>query len=177
MAGRVVAGLAAVALVVLGVSVASAGGSAGSPATSQGTPGSGKVLTVIIKNFNFSPASPHVSPGERIEVKNEDSVAHTLSAGPAAKFTKFFNTGLIQPGQAKFVVAPTATGAYPFFCQVHHFMTGMMVVGHSSASAAALASFRAALRAHPPSYCGRKQAGTATAAARRGPAGRLASGD
>jgi methylphosphotriester-DNA--protein-cysteine methyltransferase len=52
-----------------------------------------------------------------------------------------------------------------------------MVVGHSSASAAALASFRAALRAHPPSYCGRQHAAAATAAARRVPAGRLASGD
>ena len=177
MAGRVVAGLAAVAIVVLGVSVASAGGSAGSPATSQGTPGSGKVLTVIIKNFKFSPASPHVSPGERIEVKNEDAVAHTLSAGPAAKFTKFFNTGLVQPGQARFIVAPKQPGAYPFFCQVHHFMTGMMVVGNSSASAAALAAFRAALRAHPPSYCGRQHATATAVAARRAPAGQLASGD
>ena len=177
MASRAVAGLAAVALVVLGVSVASAGGSGGTPATSQGSPGSGTVLVVIIKNFQFSPASPHVSPGQRIRVKNEDAVAHTLSAGPADRFTKFFNTGLIQPGQAKFIVAPKQPGAYPFFCQVHHFMTGMMVVGHSSASAAALTSFRAALRAHPPSYCGRQHAATATAAARRGPAGRLASGD
>src|SRR5450755_381939 len=46
MASRAVAGLAAVALVALGVSVASAGGSGGAPATSQGTPGSGKVLVV-----------------------------------------------------------------------------------------------------------------------------------
>ena len=175
-AGRAVAGLAAVALVLLGVSVANAGGSGGAPATSQGAPGSGTVLVVTIKNFLFSPANPHVSPGERIEVKNEDAVAHTLSAGPAAKFTKFFNTGLIQPGQARFIVAPKQPGGYPFFCQVHHFMTGMMVVGHSSAAAAALASFRAALRAHPPSYCGRQHAAAAVAA-RRGPAGRLAGGD
>jgi hypothetical protein len=56
-------------------------------------------------------------------------------------------------------------------------MTGMMVVGHSSASAAALAAFRAALRAHPPSYCGKQHAAAATTAARRTPAGRLASGD
>jgi plastocyanin len=176
LAGRIVAGLAAVALVVLGVSVAGAGGSGGA-ATASGSPppGTGTVLMVTIKNFQFSPANPHVSPGERIEVKNLDPVAHSLTSGPAAKFAKFFNTGLIQQGQVKFIVAPKQPGAYPFYCVVHHFMTGMMVVGHSSANAAALAAFRAGLRAHPRSYCGRLHAAVVTTAARRTPAGRLAS--
>ena len=178
LAGRTVAGLAAVALVVLGVSVAGAGGSGGA-ATASGSPppGAGTVLTVTIKNFQFSPANPHVSPGERIEVKNLDPVAHSLTSGPAAKFAKVFSTGLIQQGQVKFIVAPKQPGAYPFYCVVHHFMTGMMVVGHSSANAAALAAFRAGLRAHPRSYCGRLHAAVFTTAARRTPAGRLASRD
>jgi plastocyanin len=178
LAGRTVAGLAAVALVVLGVSVAGAGGSGGA-ATASGSPppGTGTVLMVTIKNFQFSPANPHVSPGERIEVKNLDPVAHSLTSGPAAKFAKFFSTGLIQQGQVKFIVAPKQPGAYPFYCVVHHFMTGMMVVGHSSANAAALAAFRAGLRAHPRSYCGRLHAAVFTTAARRTPAGRLASRD
>ena len=178
LAGRTVAGLAAVALVVLGVSVAGAGGSGGA-ATASGSPppGAGTVLMVTIKNFQFSPANPHVSPGERIEVKNLDPVAHSLTSGPAAKFAKVFNTGLIQQGQVKFIVAPKQPGAYPFYCVVHHFMTGMMVVGHSSANAAALAAFRAGLRAHPRSYCGRLHAAVFTTAARRTPAGRLASRD
>ena len=178
LAGRTVAGLAAVALVVLGVSVAGAGGSGGA-ATASGSPppGAGTVLMVTIKNFQFSPANPHVSPGERIEVKNLDPVAHSLTSGPAAKFAKVFSTGLIQQGQVKFIVAPKQPGAYPFYCVVHHFMTGMMVVGHSSANAAALAAFRAGLRAHPRSYCGRLHAAVFTTAARRTPAGRLASRD
>ena len=178
LAGRIVAGLAAVALVVLGVSVAGAGGSGG--ATTAGgspPPGAGTVLMVTIKNFQFSPANPHVSPGERIEVKNLDPVAHSLTSGPAAKFAKVFNTGLIQQGQVKFIVAPKQPGAYPFYCVVHHFMTGMMEVGHSSANAAALAAFRAGLRARPLSYCGRLHAAIFTTAARRTPAGRLASRD
>jgi plastocyanin len=175
MAGRAVAGLAAAALVVLGVSVAGAGGG-GSPTASQPPPpGAGSVLTVVIKNFTFSPADPKATPGERIEVKNEDAVAHTLSAGPAAKFAKAFNTGQVAPGQVAFFTAPKKAGAYPFYCMVHHFMTGMLVVGNASASA----SLRAAIRARPPSYCGRQHTtATATAtAARRPPAGRFASGD
>ena len=178
LAGRIVAGLAAVALVVLGVSVAGAGGSGGATTASGSPPaGAGTVLMVTIKNFQFSPANPHVSPGERIEVKNLDPVAHSLTSGPAAKFAKLFSTGLIQQGQVKFIVAPKQPGAYPFYCVVHHFMTGMMVVGHSSANAAALAAFRAGLRAHPRSYCGRLHAAVFTTAARRTPAGRLASRD
>ncbi len=132
-ADRAVAGLAAVALVLLGVAVAGAGSAAGSPSAGQTAPpaGSGAVLTVIIKNFKFSPAAPKVRPGERIEVKNEDPVAHTLSAGPAAKFSKAFNTGLVAPGHAAFFTAPKQAGAYPFYCKVHTFMTGMLVVGTS----------------------------------------------
>ncbi len=179
LASRAVAGLAVVALVVLGVSVAGAGGGAGgSPSAGQtAPPGSGSVLTVIIKNFKFSPAAPKVRPGERVEVKNEDSVVHTLSAGPAAKFTSAFNTGNIAPGKVVFFVAPKQAGAYPFYCKIHTFMTGMLVVGQSSASAAALSAFRAALRAHPAPRCGGLPPAARTAAARRAPAGRLASGD
>jgi plastocyanin len=180
-AGRAVAGLAAVALVVLGVSVAGAGGNSGSPSASQSAPpGSGSVLKIVIKNFQFSPATPKAAPGQRIEVTNEDSVAHTLSAGPAAKFASAFNTGNIAPGQAVFITAPTQPGGYPFYCKLHTFMTGMLVVGNSSASAAALSSFRAAVLAHPPSYCGRKPAAGAPAVrtvARRTAAGRPSGGD
>ncbi len=163
---RAVAGLAAVALIVLGVAVASAGGSTGTPAASQTPPpGSGAVLTIIIKNFKFSPATPKVNPGQRIEVKNSDSVTHTLSAGPAAKFASAFSTGDVGPGHVTFFTAPKQPGGYPFFCKIHPFMTGMLVVGQSSASAAALSSFRAAARAHPAVYCG-QAAGPATAARR-----------
>ncbi len=121
--------LAVVALVVLGVSAgtaSSAGGSA--PSTAGGQPG-GKVVKVIIKNFMFMPDNPDVSPGERIEVTNQDSVAHTLTAGPAAKDNNQFTTGLVGPGQTKFVTAPKKSGMYPFYCTIHHFMTGMLIVG------------------------------------------------
>jgi plastocyanin len=184
MASRAVAGLTAVALIVLGITVAGAGGSTGSPSAGQTTPppGSGAVLTIVIKNFKFSPAAPKVNPGQRVEVKNEDSVAHTLSAGPAAKFAGAFDTGNVGPGQVTFFTAPKQAGGYPFYCKIHTFMIGMLAVGHSPANAAALSSFRAAVRAHPMPYCGgRPAARTASArrerAARRAPAGPLASGD
>ena len=179
LAGRAVAGLAVVALVVLGVSVAGAGSSGGAPAGGQAAPGSGGVVTVVIKDFKFSPANPKVQPGQRVEVKNEDSVAHTLSAGPAPKFAKLFNTGNIAPGQQVSFTAPKQSGAFPFYCKIHTFMTGMLVVGNVSASGAAAAeaaAFRAAVSAHPASYCGRRPPAARTAAARLAPARQLAAG-
>jgi len=122
-----VAGLSAVALVVLGVSVGTAsGGGTGSPAAAAGT---GAVVKVVIKNFMFRPGNPDVRPGQRIEVINQDSVAHTLTAGPSAADNNLFSTGLVGPHQTMIVAAPKKAGMYPFYCAVHHFMTGMLIVG------------------------------------------------
>jgi plastocyanin len=125
------AGLSAVALVVLGVSVGTASG--GGTGTGTGSPaaaaGAGPVVKVVIKNFMFRPDNPDVRPGERIEVVNEDSVAHTLTAGPAAADNNLFSTGSVSPHQTMIVAAPKAAGMYPFYCMVHHFMTGMLIVG------------------------------------------------
>jgi plastocyanin len=147
---RIVAALSVLALVVLGVTVAQANGPGpGATASSQ----SGRAaLVIVINNFKFVPAAPHVQPGQRVEVKNEDSPPHTLSAGPAAKFAKDFNTGTINPGKVKFFTAPTKPGAYPFYCMIHTFMTGTLLVGHVSAAAelAAIAKSLPALH----TYCG-----------------------
>jgi plastocyanin len=128
-AGWAVAAASAAALVVLVISVASAGGS-GSPAPGPAPGGASAGLTIVIKNFKFIPAAPRVRPGERIEVKNQDPVTHTLTAGTPAKVSSAFDTGSVGPGQAKFIIAPKNAGSYPFFCKVHHFMIGMMVVAH-----------------------------------------------
>lgn len=166
-AGRLVAALSVLALVVLGITVAGAGGPA---ATSGGQPG-GAALTVIIKTFKFVPATPHVQPGQRVEVKNEDSVAHTLSAASATNGQ--FNTGTINPGQVKFFTAPAKAGTYSFHCTFHPFMTGTLMVGHVSA-AAALAAIQASTPALS-TYCGLRPA-RQEASTRTGPARSLALG-
>jgi plastocyanin len=124
-----VAALSVVALIVLGVSVATATGSgSGSSSSSAVAGGSGPVLKVLIKNFKFIPANPDVKPGERIEVTNEDSVAHTLTAGMSAKDNNLFTTPLIGLNKSAVFTAPKKAGMYPFYCKVHHFMTGVLVV-------------------------------------------------
>jgi plastocyanin len=156
-AGRAVAGLSAVALVVLGISVAGAGAPAPGPATTAPSAGpSGPTVTIVISNFSFSPRMPRVSPGERIEVRNADSIAHTLSAGPAVGIASLFNTGTINPGQIRFLTAPGRAGGYAFYCKIHPFMTGLLVVGGGTPSAAALAALAAldASASVAPSGCG-----------------------
>jgi plastocyanin len=128
-AATAVAGAAAVALVVLGASLGTASsGSAGSGSAPAAT-GGGPVVKIVIKNFMFTPDNPDVHPGERIEVTNEDGVAHTFTAGPAAKDNKLFTTGLVQPNQTKIIAAPKQAGMYPFYCTIHTFMTGVLIVG------------------------------------------------
>jgi plastocyanin len=126
-----VAAAAVVALVVLGVSLGTAT-SATAPSGTAGSGsagGSGPVVKIIIKNFMFSPANPDVQPGERIEVTNEDPVTHTLTAGPSAKDNNVFSTGDVGPNQTKTIDAPRHAGMYPFYCTIHHFMTGILIVG------------------------------------------------
>ena len=122
------AAAAVAAVVVLAVSVGTASSGSSSGGTTA-TGGGGPVVKITIKNFKFTPANPDVQPGERIEVTNEDSVTHTLTAGPSPKDKNVFSTGDVGPGQTKMVSAPAKAGMYPFYCTIHTFMTGILIVG------------------------------------------------
>jgi plastocyanin len=52
-------------------------------------------------------------------------VTHTMTdqANP-----KLFSTGDVGPGQVKTFKAPAKAGSYPFFCTIHQYMTGTLVV-------------------------------------------------
>jgi plastocyanin len=126
-AGAALASAAVVALAVLAVSVGTAS-SASSSGSTTAAAGSGPVVKIVIKNFMFKPANPDVQPGERIEVTNDDSVTHTLTAGPT-RHKNVFSTGDVGPGQTKIISAPAQAGMYPFYCTIHPFMTGILIVG------------------------------------------------
>lgn len=82
----------------------------------------GPVIT--INGFKFS-GTLTVKPGAKITVKNEDSVAHTLTD----KKTHKFDTGNIAGGGATATfTAPSVPGKYPFGCTYHPNMAGTLVV-------------------------------------------------
>ena len=105
------------------------GGSSGTPtATGSASASAGTTAgadTIVIKNFMFSPASLNVAPGTVVTVRNEDSVTHTVTdkADP-----KLFSTGDIAAGQVKTFKAPGQAGSYSYFCMIHQYMTGTLVV-------------------------------------------------
>ena len=109
-------------------SSASATPSATATATATGSSAgqkTGTTDTIVIKNFMFSPDSLTVAPGAVVTVKNEDSVTHTLTDKTDQSA---FNTGPVGPNQSKTFKAPGKAGSYAFFCTIHQYMTGTLVV-------------------------------------------------
>jgi len=129
-APAVISAVSVVAVIVLGISLATATSpSSGASVTAEaGAAGRGPVLKMTMKNFKFFPANPEVQPGERVEVTNFDAAPHSVSSGVPPKDSSLFDTGLLAQGKTGFFVAPKKAGRYPFFCLVHHFMVGMLIV-------------------------------------------------
>jgi plastocyanin len=76
---------------------------------------------ITIKDFGFTtPAS--VSPGATVGVNNMDSVAHTVTANSGNAFDD-----PAPPGNSSFT-APMSAGSYPFHCNIHPEMHGVLVV-------------------------------------------------
>ena len=66
--------------------------------------------------------------GARVTVSNQDSTAHTATADAGS-----FDTGNIDPGESKSVTL-TKAGRFPYHCDIHPFMHGVIVVGVGSGS-------------------------------------------
>jgi plastocyanin len=117
------------AAVSVAVSVSTAFMLAGcsSSSSSTSTPASSAPASanmIVIKNFAFAPASLIVSPGAKVTVENEDSVAHTVTATG----NKAFDTGDIAGGKTTTFTAPSTDGSYPYICSIHTYMMGTLIV-------------------------------------------------
>ena len=118
-------------LVVAGaLLLAGCGGGGGarsdSPTTTAGTSAgsaSSSGDTIMISNFMFDHMSTTVTPGATVSVMNMDSATHTLTATGGQ-----FNTGDIAHNQTKTFKAPTKPGRYSYICNIHQYMTGILVV-------------------------------------------------
>lgn len=75
-----------------------------------------------MRSFAFTPAQIEVAAGTTVEWKNEDAMAHTVTAADGS-----FDSGPVEPGatwRRKF----DTPGTYPFACTPHPFMKGTVVV-------------------------------------------------
>jgi plastocyanin len=122
----VLATLCAVALAAL-ASCGSSGSStaATSSSSSASSAGSGSdsasAAVITIKDFAFTTPTS-VSPGATITVRNMDSTAHTVTADSGDAFDD-----AAAVGESTFT-APTKPGSYPFHCNIHPEMHGVLVV-------------------------------------------------
>lgn len=82
-------------------------------------------VVVVIRNFTFLSDTVRVRAGGTVTWVNceEPNVeAHTTTST-----TSVWNSGLITPG-ANFARTFANAGTFPYFCQPHPFMTGVVIV-------------------------------------------------
>jgi plastocyanin len=109
--------------------------SAGGPAASTGPPGTPLTILQGASNQgspNFDPNTLTVKKGDKITVTNKDAVPHTVTSGTGPtdpKSAKSFDTSIIESGKtADVMTSNLAAGTYPYYCSIHPYMTGKLVV-------------------------------------------------
>lgn len=78
--------------------------------------------SVTIADFQFSPGTITVHVGDTVTWANNGPSSHTATASDGS-----FNTGVLQRG-ASASHTFTQAGSFSYFCQIHHFMHGTIVV-------------------------------------------------
>jgi plastocyanin len=107
----------------------SSGGSS-SAQTVMISSGAGANQDCVASKNCFNPQTLNVSPGTTVTWKNMDTVSHTVTSGnPSDNQTgTIFDSSLIKPGDT-FSFTFKDAGTYNYFCMVHPWMTGQVVVG------------------------------------------------
>ena len=87
-------------------------------------------------NACFIPNPVTISVGETVTWENTDNAAHTVTSGsPADGPDGVFDSSLIMAGGATFSHTFDAVGTYDYFCMVHSWMAGSVIVGGTSTPA------------------------------------------
>jgi plastocyanin len=81
-----------------------------------------KVVRVSISNFTFQPAKLEVSPGTRIVWTNKDGDPHTVDSTKGVWTSEALDT------DSQFARSFKSTGTFPYYCSIHPFMHGTIVV-------------------------------------------------
>lgn len=79
-------------------------------------------------NSCYSPYLITVDAGSTITWTNNDNVIHTVTAGSPNTVSSGFDSGLFAAGET-FEHTFEESGTYPYFCLLHPWMEGVVVVG------------------------------------------------
>lgn len=118
--------LVALPLVVL---VACGGGSAPAPEPAA-RPVADEDAVITIKTFHFAPNPITVEPGTTVTFRNEDEIAHNVTAGTRTDPAPDGFRGAVAGLGDTFELTLDEPGAYAYFCELHagEGMTGLIVV-------------------------------------------------
>lgn len=104
------------------VAMAFALGFAGEPLPGTAVHGYQPVVEIEIKTFTFERDTIRVEPGTTLRWINRDPVGHTSTAENGE-----WESPLLGPGES-FEVRFDEEGTFPYFCTLHPFMRGMVIV-------------------------------------------------
>lgn len=91
-----------------------------------GTEAAGEGPTVTVQDIAFQEQSVSAAAGTPVTWVNEDTVAHTVTAGSPDEPTGEFDEPL--PADGEVTITVDEPGTYPYFCAVHPQMTAELVV-------------------------------------------------
>src|ERR671915_234346 len=109
----------------------------GGGAAQQGGGGGGPTLTILEGSSiqgspDYDPDELTVAAGSEVTVVNQDTLPHTVTSGTSPtdpNSAQSFDTSLINGGEsATLSLAQVAAGSYDYYCMVHPYMTGSIVV-------------------------------------------------
>ena len=81
----------------------------------------------------FIPNTITINPGEMVTFQNSDNAAHTSTAGtPTDGPSGVWDSSIVMMGTS-FTTPALSEGTYPYFCMVHPWMAGTVIVGEGGA--------------------------------------------
>jgi plastocyanin len=86
------------------------------------------VLTVVIKDFAYTPKTLTVNAGDSVRFINQDDEAHTVTLQGGG-----FDSGGLD-SQNSFTYRFTKPGKYAYFCTLHPYMKGAIIVRAATGS-------------------------------------------
>jgi plastocyanin len=130
--------LLAISFVIIGPSETLAQGTNATNASSTSGGGEGQVTVVMpagsaaaTSGGGYEPDPVTVSPGSTIVWDNQDNALHTATSGNPETATPDgkFDTGYVAANQqSKPIPMPTEPGEYTYFCTLHPFLVGTVIV-------------------------------------------------
>ena len=88
----------------------------------SGSPASADIVNVLIMNFAFQPPTVEVPEGSRVTWLHNDSAPHTTTSN-----SQLWDSPIMERGDT-FSFIFTSAGTFTYFCRIHPFMKGTVVV-------------------------------------------------